>query len=44
MTTGTDGFCLPSADNDPEDPQCAKIHMTGTVHAISNVSAGPEAK
>lgn len=44
MTAGGDPLCLPSADHDPEDPQCAKVHMTGTLRVLSNVSASPEAK
>lgn len=42
-----DKYCVPSTGiigHDPEDPNCAKVHMVGTVRTISNVTASDIAK
>eukprot|EP01063_Lacrimia_lanifica_P018529 TRINITY_DN25433_c0_g1_i1.p2 TRINITY_DN25433_c0_g1~~TRINITY_DN25433_c0_g1_i1.p2 ORF type:complete len:193 (+),score=73.10 TRINITY_DN25433_c0_g1_i1:65-643(+) len=35
-----DQYCVPSAVHDPEDPQCAKVHIVGDLKVI-DASEGP---
>eukprot|EP00947_MAST-08B_sp_MAST-8B-sp1_P001359 g1359.t1 len=37
-TAGTDPYCLPSPDYDPEDPNCAKVHMAGKLRLVGDTS------
>merc|ERR1711907_243746 len=36
-----DQFCVPSQTYDPEDPNCAKVHLTGKLRQVANTSTAP---